>query len=64
IKGSAADRLGGKGKNGKNQKNQKSRSKPFHYLSSDGFHIYVGKNNYQNEKIIFYYCFVRDGVDG
>ncbi|MDE7046203.1 MAG: NFACT family protein, partial [Acetatifactor sp.] len=24
-------------------------SKPFHYLSSDGFHIYVGKNNYQND---------------
>ena len=53
IKGSAADRLGGKGKNGKNQKNQKSRSKPFHYLSSDGFHIYVGKNNYQNDELTF-----------
>lgn len=28
-------------------------SKPFHYLSSDGFHIYVGKNNYQNENLTF-----------
>lgn len=28
-------------------------SKPFHYLSSDGFHIYVGKNNYQNEELTF-----------
>lgn len=28
-------------------------SKPFHYLSSDGFHIYVGKNNYQNETLTF-----------
>ena len=28
-------------------------SKPFHYLSSDGFHIYVGKNNYQNEEVTF-----------
>lgn len=28
-------------------------SKPFHYLSTDGFHIYVGKNNYQNEELTF-----------
>lgn len=28
-------------------------SKPFHYISSDGFHIYVGKNNYQNEELTF-----------
>lgn len=28
-------------------------SRPFHYLSSDGFHIYVGKNNYQNEELTF-----------
>ncbi len=28
-------------------------SKPFHYLSSDGLHIYVGKNNYQNEELTF-----------
>ncbi len=25
------------------------RSQPLHFLSSDGFHIYVGKNNYQND---------------
>lgn len=31
----------------------KLTSKPFHYLSSDGFHIYVGKNNYQNEELTF-----------
>lgn len=30
------------------EKRQKVKSKPFHYLSSDGFHMYVGKNNYQN----------------
>ena len=29
------------------------KSKPFHYLSGDGFHIYVGKNNYQNEELTF-----------
>ena len=26
---------------------------PYHYLSSDGFDIYVGKNNYQNEELTF-----------
>lgn len=35
------------------QKQQKISSKPFHYLSSDGFDIYVGKNNYQNEELSF-----------
>lgn len=34
-------------------KKQKITSKPFHYISSDGFHIYVGKNNYQNEELTF-----------
>jgi predicted ribosome quality control (RQC) complex YloA/Tae2 family protein len=29
------------------------KSKPFHYISSDGFHMYVGKNNYQNEELTF-----------
>ncbi len=53
IKGSAADRISGKSKGSKNKGNQKSKSKPFHYLSSDGFHIYVGKNNYQNDELTF-----------
>jgi len=34
-------------------KKPKITSKPYHYLSSDGFHIYVGKNNYQNEELTF-----------
>jgi predicted ribosome quality control (RQC) complex YloA/Tae2 family protein len=34
-------------------KKPKITSKPFHYISSDGFHIYVGKNNYQNEELTF-----------
>lgn len=34
-------------------KREKILSKPFHYLSSDGYHIYVGKNNYQNEELTF-----------
>ena len=34
-------------------KRVKITSKPFHYLSSDGFHLYVGKNNYQNDDLTF-----------
>lgn len=37
-------------KRNKNKK-QLQKSKPFHYVSSDGFDIYVGKNNYQNDDI-------------
>lgn len=40
-------------KHGPAGKKTKITSKPFHYLSSDGFHIYVGKNNYQNEELTF-----------
>ncbi|MCQ2522572.1 MAG: NFACT family protein [Lachnospiraceae bacterium] len=35
------------------EKKVKVTSKPLHFLSSDGFHIYVGKNNYQNEELTF-----------
>ncbi len=34
-------------------KKEKITSKPFHYISSDGYHMYVGKNNYQNEELTF-----------
>ncbi len=34
-------------------KKLKITSQPFHYISSDGFHIYVGKNNYQNDELTF-----------
>lgn len=40
-------------KHGPSGKKAKVTSRPFHYLSSDGFHIYVGKNNYQNEELTF-----------
>lgn len=30
-----------------------AKSRPFHYISSDGYHMYVGKNNYQNEELTF-----------
>ena len=38
---------------GKNGRMEKITSKPFHYLSSDGFDIYVGKNNIQNDELTF-----------
>lgn len=28
-------------------------SKPLHYISSDGYHMYVGKNNFQNDELTF-----------
>ena len=40
-------------KKGKGSKKQKVKSKPFHYISSDGFDMYVGKNNYQNDELTF-----------
>ncbi|MDO5350184.1 MAG: NFACT RNA binding domain-containing protein [Lachnospiraceae bacterium] len=41
-------------------KKPKITSKPFHYISSDGFHIYVGKNNYQNEELTFKFATGND----
>ncbi len=35
------------------KKKVKILSKPLHYISSDGYHMYVGKNNLQNEEITF-----------
>ena len=37
---------------GKNKKD-KVNSKPLHYISSDGFDMFVGKNNIQNEELTF-----------
>lgn len=41
-------------------KREKITSKPFHYVSSDGYHIYVGKNNYQNEELTFKFAAGND----
>ncbi len=41
-------------------KKPKITSRPYHYRSSDGFDIYVGKNNYQNEEVTFK---IADGGD-
>ena len=43
-----------------NTKKAKVTSKPFHYISSDGFHIYVGKNNFQNDELTFKFATGND----
>lgn len=42
------------------KKKEKILSKPFHYISSDGYHIYVGKNNLQNEELTFHFAVGND----
>ena len=41
-------------------KKAKVTSKPFHFISSDGFHMYVGKNNFQNEELTFQFATGND----
>ena len=41
-------------------KRPKITSKPFHYISSDGYHMYVGKNNFQNEELTFKFATGND----
>ena len=42
------------------EKKARITSKPFHFLSSDGYHMYVGKNNYQNEELTFKFATGND----
>lgn len=42
------------------KKKEKIVSKPFHYISSDGYHMYVGKNNLQNEELTFHFAVGND----
>ncbi len=46
----------GKGK----KRPKKEESVPLHYVTSDGFHIYVGKNNYQNDELTFKFASGND----
>lgn len=55
VKRKFADRDGRPDKK-KNPGKASSKSKPLHYLSSDGFHMYVGKNNYQNDELTFQFA--------
>ena len=45
---------------GKGGKKEKVTSKPFHYISSDGFDMYVGKNNFQNDELTFKFATGND----
>lgn len=38
---------------GRDKGKRQEKGKPLHYVSSDGYDIYVGKNNYQNEELTF-----------
>lgn len=42
------------------KKKVKIKNKPLHYISSDGYHIYVGKNNFQNEELTFGFAVGND----
>ena len=42
------------------KKKVKIKNKPLHYLSSDGYHIYVGKNNLQNDWLTFEFAVGND----
>ena len=42
-----------KGNKKVDNKKSKGKSKPLHFISSDGYHIYVGKNNFQNDELTF-----------
>ena len=41
-------------------KKVKVTSRPFHYISSDGYDIYVGKNNFQNDELSFKFASGND----
>ena len=45
---------------GSSGKKKKIVSRPFHYRSSDGFDIYVGKNNLQNDELSFKFASGND----
>ncbi len=45
---------------GKKGAKMQAKSKPFHYISSDGYDIYVGKNNFQNDELTFKFATGND----
>ena len=42
------------------KKKVRIKNDPLHYISSDGYHIYVGKNNLQNEELTFHFASGND----
>ena len=49
-----------KKQNEKGRMKSSGRSQPYHYRSSDGFDIYVGKNNLQNDELTFRFASSQD----
>ena len=39
---------------------RKMTSRPYHYRTADGFDIYVGRNNYQNEELTHHFAAAND----
>lgn len=42
------------------KKKVKIKNTPLHYVSSDGYHMYVGKNNFQNDQLTFNFAVGND----
>ncbi len=42
------------------KKEKSKKSKPLHFVDDNGFHIYVGKNNYQNDELTFKFATGND----
>lgn len=42
------------------KKKEKLTNRPLHYISSDGYHMYVGKNNFQNDELTFSFASGND----
>ncbi|MBO4653846.1 MAG: NFACT family protein [Lachnospiraceae bacterium] len=48
-------------KNGSDRRaSRKMTSRPYHYRTADGFDIYVGRNNYQNEELTHHFAAAND----
>lgn len=42
------------------KKKVQAKTRPFHYVTKDGYHIYVGRNNYQNDELTFKFATGND----
>lgn len=42
------------------KKKVKIKNNPLHYISSEGYHMYVGKNNFQNDQLTFTFATGND----
>lgn len=49
-----------KAKYSKKKKSNQVKSRPLHFVDQHGFHIYVGKNNYQNDELTFKFATGND----